>query len=350
MEKKLLIPNRLKKGDKVAVVSLSSGMLGEDWAIHKLAIAKERLEKDFGLEVVVMPNALKGCDYLYAHPEARAKDFMDAFKDKSIKGIISAIGGDDTIRLLPYIDFDVIHANPKIFMGFSDTTVNHFMCYKAGLRSYYGGSLMNNWAEYVKINDYTKQALVETFFQPPQTREILPSKTESFDKDKVWWKEENVNVKRKFYPNKRGYQVLQGSGKVKGRLLGGCIDVFIVLFGTKIWPSLDEWKGKILFIETSDGNISADDLKYYLRNLQAQGIFDVIKGIIVGKPAFEDKFEPYKQVLKQVVGIEANKPNLPILFNVNFGHAEPIGVIPYGAMCEIDCDNKKLTLLERATK
>ena len=61
----MIKPERLKKGDTVAIVSLSRGMLGEDWAIHKLDIAKERLEKDFGLQVKVMPNALKGMKYLY---------------------------------------------------------------------------------------------------------------------------------------------------------------------------------------------------------------------------------------------------------------------------------------------
>ena len=65
----MIKPERLKKGDKVAIVSLSRGMLGEDWAIHKLDIAKERLENDFGLEVQVMDNALKGIDYLYWHPQ-----------------------------------------------------------------------------------------------------------------------------------------------------------------------------------------------------------------------------------------------------------------------------------------
>lgn len=346
----MIKPQHLKRGDKVAVVSLSSGMLGEKWALHKLEIARTRLEGEFGLKVVVMPNALKGIDFLYKNPQARAKDFMDAFKDKSIKAIIAAIGGTDTIRLLPYIDFEVIKNNPKIFMGFSDTTINHFMCYKAGLKTFYGGSLMNNWAEYIKINDYTRQALVETFFSPVKEREILPSKTESFESDKVWWKEENINVARKFYPNKKGYQVLQGKGNVKGRLLGGCLDSFVYMLGTCIWPNLDEWKDKILFIETSDSDMSESDMIAILRNLQAQGIFDVIKGIIVGKPAIKDKYEVYKKVLKQVVGCEANKPDLPIIYNVNFGHAEPIGIIPYGAMCQLDCDKKTITMLESATK
>ena len=117
----MLKPTHLSPGDKVAVVSLSSGILGEPPFIHKYHIAKERLERDYGLRVEAMPNALRGADYLYRHPEARAQDLMDAFRDPSIRAVFCAIGGDDTIRLLPYIDFDVLRDNPKIFTGFSDT-------------------------------------------------------------------------------------------------------------------------------------------------------------------------------------------------------------------------------------
>ena len=132
----MLKPERLRKDDKIAIVSLSSGMLGEKEFIHKYELGKRRLEEKFGLKVVTMPNTLKGIEYLYEHPEKRAEDLMKAFKDKTIKAIICAIGGDDTIRLLPYIDYNVIKENPKIFMGFSDTTANHLMMYKAGLVSY----------------------------------------------------------------------------------------------------------------------------------------------------------------------------------------------------------------------
>ena len=115
----MIKPQRLKKGDKVAIVSLSRGMLGEKEFLHKYEIGRKRLEENFGLKVVTMENTLKGIEYLYEHPEKRAEDLMNAFKDKSIKAIICAIGGDDTIRLLPYIDYKVIKENPKIFMGFS---------------------------------------------------------------------------------------------------------------------------------------------------------------------------------------------------------------------------------------
>ena len=346
----MLKPKHLERGDTVAIVSLSSGILGEPWAIHKLDIARERLENDFGVKVKVMPNALKGVAYLDAHPEARAQDLMDAFRDKEVRAVFSAIGGDDTIRLLPYIDFDVIRDNPKIFTGFSDTTSNHLMMYRAGLVSYYGASVMTNFSEYVKINDYTLQAIRDTLFAPKPNLPILSAPYWYDDEDeKIWWKEENMHTLRQYHPEEVGYEILQGTGVAEGELLGGCLDVFIELTGTPIWPSLDEWRGKLLFLETSEVDMSAELLTWILRNLAAQGIFDVVSGILVGKPARRSKYEPYKEVYRRVVGREAGHPELPILYNVNIGHAEPICVLPIGIRARLDADRKTLTLLEPAT-
>ena len=345
----MLKPKHLQKGDKVAIVSLSSGILGEPEFIHKYFIAKQRLEQDFGLEVVAMPNALKGIDYLYRHPEARAQDLMDAFRDRTVKAVFNAIGGDDTIRLLPYIDFEVLRSNPKIFTGFSDTTTNHFMMHKAGLVSYYGLAVMCDIAEYVQINEYTRTAMEKTLFFPEKTLDIPCSDFCGYEADKVRWSEENQTKTVSCRPN-TGYEILQGSGKASGELLGGCIDVFPELLGTSLWPAAADWKGKILLLETSEDDMSPDMLCWLLRNLQAQGILQVLNGIIVGKPTYPDKYERYKSVFKQVVGFEAGLPNLPILYNVNVGHAYPIGVFPLGLTYEIDCDRKTLRLMEPATE
>lgn len=347
----MIKPKCLKKGDKVAIVSLSAGTIGEPWAIHKFYIAKERLEKDFGLEVVAMPNALKGREYLDLHPEARAKDLMDAFKDKSIKAIFNAIGGDDTIRLLPYIDFDVIRNNPKIFTGYSDTTTNHLMMYKAGLVSYYGLAVMTTIAEYGKIDDYVLEMMKKTLFEPQDNLNIYKASYYYDDDDeKIWWDEKNINVLREYHEEDHGYEVLQGRGIVEGELLGGCLDVFVEVLGTELWPNLDEWKDKIMFLETSEMDMPEYNLTWILRNFAAQGIFDVIKGIIVGKPTRRTKYETYKDVYKRVIGVEAGHPELPILYNANFGHALPIAVIPYGIKCRLDMENKTFTLLEPATE
>ena len=114
-------------------------MLGEKFCKHDIILGKKRLE-EFGLEMVMMPNALKGISYLRDHPEARAADLKAAFLDDTVKGIVCAIG-DDTYRTLPYLLNDkefleAVRNHPKIFTGFSDSTVNHLMFYKLGLVSY----------------------------------------------------------------------------------------------------------------------------------------------------------------------------------------------------------------------
>ena len=83
---------------KIGIVSLSSGVLGESFIKHELKIGLERLNK-YGIEVEFLPNALKGMDFIKEHPESRAKDLVEAFKDDSIDMILCAIGGLDTYKL-----------------------------------------------------------------------------------------------------------------------------------------------------------------------------------------------------------------------------------------------------------
>lgn len=343
----MIKPKRLKVGDKVAVVSLSSGMLGESWAMHKFELAKKRMKEIFGLELVATENALKGIDYIYNHPEKRAQDLMDAFRDPEIKAVFSAIGGTDTIRILPYIDFDVIKNNPKIFSGFSDTTSNHFMMYHAGLMSFYGPNIMNDFSQYVFMSGFTIDAIQKLWFDGEPNFKIESSKVYSLDEDKVWWGEEHINEDRKWRLEEKGFEILNGSGLAQGEFLGGCLDVFIDIIGTKIWPSKDEWKGKILFIENCcESNMTLEQFEGILRNLHAQGILENLAGIMVGKPNIADHYEDYKKSLLKVVVGEAHLDNMIIIYNVNFGHSTPITIVPYGAKCEIDADNKTITLLE----
>ena len=89
---------------------------------------------------------------------------MNAFLDKSIKGIFCTIGGNDSIKILPYINFDIIRNNPKIFVGFSDNTITNLICMKAGLVSFYGPSIMNDFAENVAVPTYTVNNVRTTFF------------------------------------------------------------------------------------------------------------------------------------------------------------------------------------------
>lgn len=208
----MIKPKKLKKGDKVAIVSLSSGLAGEEMFRHRYELGKKRLEQ-LGFNVVTMKNALKGIEYLYNHPEKRAEDFMEAILDKDIKGIICNIGGDDTIRLLPYIDFEAIANNPKVFMGYSDTTINHYMMQKAGVVSYYGPAVMTDFAENNNMHTYTLKYINEVLLE--NREDILIKSSDKWTSEYLDWViEENDNISRKMNEEKYGYEVLQGKRNI----------------------------------------------------------------------------------------------------------------------------------------
>ena len=208
----MIKPKKLKKGDKVAIVSLSSGLAGEEMFRHRYELGKKRLEQ-LGFNVVTMKNALKGIEYLYNHPEKRAEDFMEAILDKDIKGIICNIGGDDTIRLLPYIDFKAIANNPKVFMGYSDTTINHFIMQKAGVVSYYGPAVMTDFAENNNMHTYTLKYINKVLLE--NREDIVIKSSDKWTSEYLDWAiEENDNISRKMNEEKYGYEVLQGKRNI----------------------------------------------------------------------------------------------------------------------------------------
>ncbi|SFA94071.1 Muramoyltetrapeptide carboxypeptidase LdcA (peptidoglycan recycling) [Lentibacillus halodurans] len=342
----LFKPQKLNPGDKVATVSPSSGLAGEPELKWRYEKGVERLCDVFGLKVVAMPNSLKGVEYLYNHPEARAEDLMNAFSDQSIKGVIANIGGSESIRLLPYIDIDVIRKNPKIFMGYSDVTIPHLICHKAGLSSFYGPAMMTDFAENVSMDPYTVEMVKRTLFSSDTIGQIEPA-TE-WTSEFLEWDVANQHTRRKMKPN-QGYEVLQGSGVVQGSLIGGCIEALEFAKGTSIWPTEQYWENSILFLETSEEKPAPEFMTRWLRNYAAQGILHKTNGIIFGKPQDEVYYHEYKEAIQTVMK-EYQLNDLPILYNLNFGHTEPKMILPYGAGAEIDCRNRTFSILESGVR
>ena len=162
-------PYKLSQGDKVAIVSLSRGLLGMPFCAHQLKLAIKRLEQ-MNLIPIIMPNAMKDIDFIAEHPEARAADLKAAFMDSDIKAIICAIGGDDTYKTIPFLmedtEFiDAVKKHPKIFTGLSDSTNNHLMFSKIGLETFYGPCFLFEFAELDKeMLPYSKET-VNRFFK-----------------------------------------------------------------------------------------------------------------------------------------------------------------------------------------
>lgn len=342
----LIKPKKLQRGDCVATVSPSWGGAGDPELRWRYEQGVNRLEDIFGLKVIPMPNSSKGGDYLYNNPQARAEDLMMAFKDENIKGVFTNIGGEESIRLLPYIDFDVIRENAKIFMGYSDVTVLHLFCHKAGISSFYGPAILTDFAENVEMDPYTIEMVNRTLFSNKIIGEIQPAK--EWTSERLEWIETNKNRRRTMQQN-AGYELLQGSGLVQGRLIGGCMEVLEFVKGTELWPEKKYWEDSILFFETSEEKPEPKYIRYWLRNYAAQGILQRIKGIIFGKPQDEKYYDEYKHEILKVMK-EYSLEDLPILYNLNFGHTEPKFILPYGVMAEIDCTKEKFSILENGVQ
>ena len=353
----MIKPRVLKKGDKIAIVSLSRGILGMPYCKHELDIGIKRL-KEFGLEPVIMPNALKDIEYLEKHPEARAADLKQAFMDTNIKAIINAIGGTDTYKLIPYLMDDeefksAVINNPKIFTGFSDTTNNHLMLNKIGLSTFYGPCFLCDLAELdYKMLPYTKEYF-EKFFLEEDCFEITSSPIWYSDRES--YGENEVGKSRISHEEVHFFETLNGSGTVCGKLYGGCIEsIYDALTGSlfadepyiyekyKIFPTEEEWKEKILFLETSEERPTPEILEKMLLEIKNRNIFNLVKGVIIGKPMDEIYYEEYKVVYKKIFLDLLT----PVLYNVNFGHSVPRCIIPYNADTIVDYDNKKIVINE----
>lgn len=340
----MIKPRRLYEGDTVAIVSLSSGLAGEPGIRWRMEQGIRHIEETFNLKVKVMPNALKGIDYLYNHPEKRAEDLNEALKDPEVKAIICAIGGKESIRLLPYVDFDALTNNPKIFSGYSDTTSNHLMFYNNGISTSYGPALLTDFAENIEMDDYTVESIRKTWFSTEPIGDIKPAaKLREFG---LQWDIENKDKRRPLLDN-TGYESINGSGVAEGHLIGGCFEVIDNIRGTELFPDLNQFDGGILFFENSETNITPETLEDNLRSLSMMGIFDRVNGIIIGRPESGEYYEEYKEVWQKILK-EADREDLPVLYNLSFGHNEPKFILPYGLKAKVDTEKLTFEILESA--
>ena len=342
------------KVKKIGIVSLSSGILGEDFVSHEVKIGIERLKK-YGIEVEFLPNSTKGIEFLKNNPKARAKDLIDAFKDDSIDMILCAIGGDDTYRLLPYLFENnelEMAVKQKIFLGFSDTTMNHFMFNKVGIKTFYGQAFLPDVCELSKeMLPYSKH-FFEELINNGEIKEIYPS--DVWYNEREDFSEKAIGISMEEHYN-RGFELIRGNAKFEGKILGGCLDSIFDIFDNSryedtvylcqkynLFPSLDEWKNKILLLETSEERPKPELFRKMILKLEEYGIFDVISGLIIGKPQNEEYYEEYKQILLD----EIKNKDLSIVYNINVGHSTPRCIIPFGVNAKVDIERQIIEFKE----
>jgi len=250
--------------------------------------------------------------------------------------------------MLPYIDFDVIKNNPKVFMWYSDTTISHFICQKAWLVTFYWPSIMAGFGENWGLMNYMTESVHKTIFSNVIIGEVQANTDWRTSEHLDWSITENQNIKRKLLPN-QPRRWIQWEGIASWKLLGGCVDVFPFMVWTTIWPTIEQRKDKILFLETSEDQISEEAFERIIRNFWSQGLLHVIKGIIVWRSQMDYSTEKqinYDDVLLKVVKWELCLSTLPIVTNLDFGHTDPMFVLPMGVEATLDSLNQTFSINE----
>jgi muramoyltetrapeptide carboxypeptidase LdcA involved in peptidoglycan recycling len=228
LRRMLVKPVRLKVGDTVAAISLSSGLPA--LVPHRYAAGKRQIEETFGIKVVDAPNALRDPNWLYRNPQARAEDLHWALENSEVRALFSTIGGDESVRVLPFVNTKLIYQYPKILMGFSDITIFLSIFLRAGVGAFYGPAVLCDLAENCGIRPFVAKAVNNALFgaQPFEFEAA-----ESWSEQLMDWRDPSNRSRERVFTPAEGWVWLQGNTPVAGRLVGGCLDVLEFLKETE---------------------------------------------------------------------------------------------------------------------
>ncbi len=339
----LVRPRHLAPGDTVAVLSPSWG--GPDAFPHVYDHGLAVLRR-WGLEVREWPSTRAAPEDLRRDPRRRADDLHAAFADPSVRAIVASIGGDDSIRLLPFLDQAVITAHPTILLGYSDTTTLLAAVRRLGIVTFHGPAIMAGFSQMASLPPAFEAHVRQMLFEPaaPFTYPRYPWFVDGY---RDWRDPSLVGLVGEPRPD-HGPRVLQGSGRVAGELFGGCIEVLDWLRGSWAFPTGDEWTGRILFLETSEEKPSPVVVERIVRALGAQGVLEQISAILVGRARDHSaaESEALWAAIASVVSEEFGRADLPIVADLPFGHTDPQWLMPLGVRAELDVERGSLTLLE----
>lgn len=295
-------PKPLKSGDKIALIA-PCGPVKQD----RIELSIKSIEK-LGLHVVLCESCICSRGFLAGKSDkARAEEVNSMFKNKDINGIFAMRGGYGASRILPMLDYDLIKANPKVFVGYSDVTALHIVFnQKCGFVTFHGP--MASTELYKGVDDYTMNYFKKNIFS-----------------------NESLGVIKN--PDGESLKTLV-KGNAQGILIGGNLSLLVSLIGTKYEINT---RGKILFIEEVGEEPYRIDRM--LLQLKQSGKFKDAAGIVLGQFTKCEPCEPEKSLtLEEIFSDLICSENKPVLCNVSCGHSVPTITLPMGAKAKIERD------------
>ena len=303
----MLIPQRLKKGDVIGVVAPSNPIIDEN--IEELERARKIVE-DAGFKVKYSKNLFSNTNGYSSTAREKAEDINEMFRDKDVKMIWCAKGGENSNSTFEYLDYDLIKNNPKIICGYSDiTSLTNIITAKTGLVTFSGTNFKTIATD---ETNYSYNEVMKRFVDGSLELGLEGEKYETLNE-----------------------------GVAEGQLIGGNLSLTRGLVSGKY--SID-FTDKILFLEELGIDTTPVIMSNFLYYMKQNGVFDKIKGLWIGNYEHESGISLEKVILD----VLEDEYDFPIIKSNNFGHTETKTVIPIGTKARIDTKNaRKIELIEK---
>lgn len=298
-----MLANKLKVGDTIGAIAPDKALKSKD--IKPLENATKYFES-LGLKVKYGRYLFSEDNYCAGTPEERSKDINDMFSDKEVKAIFTVKGGDMVNGILPYIDFENIKNNPKIFLGMSDITVLLCAINKmTELITFHCQDYV--WFGKDEVTDYDKNEIIDKLFNGNKT--ILPYEERQF-----------INFKNK---------------EIKGKIYGTNVRCLLKLLGTPYMPNLEN---AVLFLE----GFHSDIIQWNSMLEQYNQMNAFSKAVVFGYIYQLQHIEKNKYSI--VDELRKINSNVPVIKTNDFGHIHGNSIIPIGAEVTINANDKSIVV------
>ena len=334
----LVHPPKARPGDRVAVLSTSFAAPALYPQIHEQGL--ERLAELTGLEPVEYPTTRR----LGAPAAERAADINAALADPGIRAIVTTVGGEDLITVVPHLDADLLRRDPKPFLGTSDNTNLHNWFWTNGVASFHGGSVQVHLGPGPHVDDVHARSLRAALLTGERLEITDPGESEDNGRD---WKD--PRALREFGDREpTGPWTWHGPARaVTGPTWGGCIEVLEWILTAGRFPAdphvLD---GHVLLLESSEELLPARKIGWIVRAMGERGLLGAVDAVLLARPPVSDlahrpdagtrarlRQEQADAVLRQ---LERYNPDAVVCVGVPFGHTRPQWILPHGGEITVD--------------
>ncbi|MEU5891894.1 S66 peptidase family protein [Streptomyces sp. NPDC047461] len=323
----LLRPRALRPGDLVVIAALSGPLHAVyEPDLEQAMVVLERM--GFRVRRAPMLEAGRHRWWSAARPKEIAEELNGLLRDPEVRAVIAHDGGQSVLGYLDLIDVEAIAADPKPILGYSDISLLHLVLYaRTGLVGFHTDlatpGLGGQWQRAPAARRAELEKLYSTLLTGTEPIGALPA-TPSWE----CWR----------------------AGRAEGRLIGGVINRIVLAQATSYALPLERFDGAVLFWEEAGGQ--AAYVWSYLQVLRHAGILDRISGMVVGIPHAIDGLDApdASPTLREIVLDVLGDRDIPVLGNVEFGHAGPNLPLPVGIRVALDTHQRTLSLLEPAVR